>query len=347
MPAVVPPARALVTGANGFIAVWVVHTLLERGYFVRGTIRSESKGVYLKKLFEQYGDKFECVVVEDITKEGAFDEAVKDIDIIEHTASPVPFNTDKPDEVIIPAIKGTVGILESAKKYGKSVRRVIVTGSCASVVHAGYTTPVTYDETSWNEPVIVNVQQKGVNDTTSIYMASKTLAEKAAWEYVKNNASEINYDLTVLNPPWVLGPVLQEVTDLSSLNVSMQYAYDILVKGTMDETMLTTNSNCWVDVRDVGLAHVLAAEKPSAGGERIILCAGQFFWQDFLDAANSIEPPILPNLPKGKPGATKGLPPDIVYITSKSDRILGLSYRSAEEMIRDTLINFKKLGAGV
>lgn len=68
MPAVVPPARALVTGANGFIAVWVVHTLLERGYFVRGTIRSESKGVYLKKLFEKYGDKFECVVVEDITK---------------------------------------------------------------------------------------------------------------------------------------------------------------------------------------------------------------------------------------------------------------------------------------
>lgn len=70
-------------------------------------------------------------------------------------------------------------------------------------------------------------------------------------------------------------------------------------------------------------------------------------FEPIVDAANSIEPPILPNLPKGKPGATKGLPPDIVYITSKSDRILGLSYRSAEEMIRDTLINFKKLGAGV
>lgn len=68
MPTVAPPAKALVTGANGYVAVWVVQTLLERGYSVRGTVRSESKGVHLKQLFEKYGDKFECVVVEDITK---------------------------------------------------------------------------------------------------------------------------------------------------------------------------------------------------------------------------------------------------------------------------------------
>lgn len=68
MPSVAPPAKALVTGANGYVAVWVVQTLLERGYSVRGTVRSESKGVHLKQLFEKYGDKFECVVVEDITK---------------------------------------------------------------------------------------------------------------------------------------------------------------------------------------------------------------------------------------------------------------------------------------
>lgn len=74
--------------------------------------------------------------------------------------------------------KGIIATHLHAMTYRKSVKRVIVTGSCAAVVHAGYTTPVTYDETSWDEPVIVNVQQKGVNDTTSIYMASKTLAEK-------------------------------------------------------------------------------------------------------------------------------------------------------------------------
>ena len=68
MPAVAAPAKVLVTGANGFIAVWLVKDLLEKGFSVRGTVRSESKGEHLKKLFSQYGDKLELVVVDDITK---------------------------------------------------------------------------------------------------------------------------------------------------------------------------------------------------------------------------------------------------------------------------------------
>ena len=68
MPAVDPGSKVLVTGANGYIAVWVVRVLLERGFAVRGTVRSESKAGYLKKMFSSYGDKHEVVVVEDIAK---------------------------------------------------------------------------------------------------------------------------------------------------------------------------------------------------------------------------------------------------------------------------------------
>jgi uncharacterized protein YbjT (DUF2867 family) len=68
MPAIQPPAKVLVSGANGYIAVWVVKTLLEQGYSVRGTVRSAEKGEYLKTLFASFGDKHEVVVVEDITK---------------------------------------------------------------------------------------------------------------------------------------------------------------------------------------------------------------------------------------------------------------------------------------
>jgi nucleoside-diphosphate-sugar epimerase len=117
MPTVSPPAKVLVSGANGFIAVWVIQTLLEKGYAVRGTVRSLEKGKYLKTLFEKYSDKFELVVVADITKvsgfclpisasitayhqEGAFDEAVKGVDAIEHTASPFHFNADDPEGYI-------------------------------------------------------------------------------------------------------------------------------------------------------------------------------------------------------------------------------------------------------
>jgi nucleoside-diphosphate-sugar epimerase len=66
MPAVNPP-KVLVSGASGFIAVWIVRTLLEHGFAVRGTVRSHKKGNYLKKMFESYGDRFEFVIVEDIS----------------------------------------------------------------------------------------------------------------------------------------------------------------------------------------------------------------------------------------------------------------------------------------
>lgn len=71
MPSTQSGSKILVTGANGFIAVWVVQDLLERGYSVRGTVRTESKAAHIKKLFEKFGDKFEVVIVPDITKVSA------------------------------------------------------------------------------------------------------------------------------------------------------------------------------------------------------------------------------------------------------------------------------------
>lgn len=105
--------------------------------------------------------------------------------------------------MLVPAIKGTVGVLESAKKYGyvehldckvmnaqiiftnvypmthrKSVKRIVVTASSASVFQSGYTPPVVYDETSWNEAAVADVQQNGAKAVRSFYTASKTLAER-------------------------------------------------------------------------------------------------------------------------------------------------------------------------
>ena len=159
MPSVEKGSKVLVSGANGYIAMWIVRTLLERGFTVRGTVRTEDKGKYLIEYFKSlgYGDKFEVVVVDDfvkvgvtwidvfwpyvnltLIKEGAFDEAVKGVDAIEHTASPFQFNPKEPEgaqswclifvhvfnkleyevELILPAVKGTLGILKSALKNG-------------------------------------------------------------------------------------------------------------------------------------------------------------------------------------------------------------------------------------
>ena len=97
MVAISPPAKVLATGANGFLAVYVVKKYLEAGYSVRGTVRSLSKSAFLTDKFSNYGDRFGLVVVEDITKEGAFDEAVRGVDAIAHTASPFHYKSTNPD----------------------------------------------------------------------------------------------------------------------------------------------------------------------------------------------------------------------------------------------------------
>ena len=101
MVAVSPPAKVLVTGANGYLAVWTVKKYLEAGYSVRGTVRSLSKSAFLKEQFAEYGERLELVVVEDITKDGAFDEAVKGVDAIAHTASPFHFTASEPDGTFV------------------------------------------------------------------------------------------------------------------------------------------------------------------------------------------------------------------------------------------------------
>ena len=69
MPAI-HAGKVLVTGASGYIAVWVLKALLDRGFPVRGTVRSESKRAVLEEVFRTYGARLECVIVEDIAKVG-------------------------------------------------------------------------------------------------------------------------------------------------------------------------------------------------------------------------------------------------------------------------------------
>ncbi|KAJ7149106.1 NAD(P)-binding protein [Mycena filopes] len=188
MPAI-SSGKVLVSGANGYVAVWVVRTLLEEGFSVRGAVRSADKGKHLTNRFASHGDKFELVVVPDITQDGAFDDAVKGVDAIAHTASPFHFQANEPAELIEPAVKGTVGILGSARKYGKSVKRVVVTSSCASVLSV-LPTPKTFSEEDWNDGAVAEVKEKGAAaSAASKYRTSKVLAERvdaapAASKYV-------------------------------------------------------------------------------------------------------------------------------------------------------------------
>lgn len=352
MPAVQPPSKVLVTGANGYIAVWLVKSLLEKGYAVRGTVRSADKAKQVADILTGYGEKLELVVVEDITKEGAFDEVVKDVDAIEHTASPFHFNAEDPQELIGPAIQGTVGVLKSASQYGKSVKRIVVTSSCASVLTPGLPEPKVFTESDWNEHAIKLVEEKGKDAPNSEkYRASKTLAEKAAWKFYEENKSSVKWDLVTLCPPFVFGPALHHVAAAESLNTSADAFYQSVVMpdyGGKSLDALRAPMSSWVDVRDAALSHVLAIEKEAAGGERLIVASGPFCWQDFIDTANALSPHPMPSkegiLPQGAPGQGKDTVHMVRYDTSKAQRILGIAPKGMEETTRDTLADYESRG---
>ena len=176
------------------------------------------------------------------------------------------------------------------------MQRVVITSSTGAVLTEDVA-PRTFNEENWNEQSVKEVEIKGSNAAQAdIYRASKTLAERAAWKFVEVNKDKIKFDLVVFNPPYVWGPTLHGVRLPEELNLSMLAWYNTIVKGS--EQFVTIRSvhtavcarksnshnrcsSSWVDVRDVGLAHALALQKPEAGGERIIISSGAWNWQDW------------------------------------------------------------------
>ncbi|KAF8880900.1 hypothetical protein CPB84DRAFT_1792190 [Gymnopilus junonius] len=349
MPTITKGDKVLVSGANGYIAMWVVRHLLERGYAVRGTVRSESKGKFVKEYFASlgHGDNLELVIVEDIEKEGAFDEAVKGVDAIAHTASPFHSNVKQPEEFLRPAIQGTVGMLKSALKNGSKVKRIVVTSSTASILNPS-DKPSVLSERDWNTSSPKEVEEKGADAPPMvIYRASKTLAEKSAWQFVEEHKSELKWDLAVINPPFVFGPPIHDVSSPASLNTSLKSWYDNVVADTPKTKDALSFSSGWVDVRDTSLAHVLALEKEAAGGERIISTGGSFSYQEWINVANSLPPPVYPShkLPTGIPELFNSETVyNVVYDKSKEEKILGIKFHTKEETTKDTLEDFARRG---
>lgn len=136
-------------------------------------------------------------------------------------------------------MQGTTGILRSALKYGTAVKRVVVTSSCAAVLTQD-PNPRVFSEDNWNEHSIREVETKGREASPfDKYRASKTLAERAAWKFVEENKSSIGFDLVVLNPPFVFGPILHELDNVENLNSSM-HDWWTAVSGKKDNEYLVT-----------------------------------------------------------------------------------------------------------
>lgn len=335
----------LVTGGSGFIASHCILQLLAAGHQVRATVRNLGREGEVRTMLKQGGagetGNRLTFVAADLQADAGWPQASAGCDHVLHVASPFPVGVPRhEDELIVPARDGALRVLRAARDAG--VRRVVLTSSYAAIGYGHPPQAAPFDETSWTDATAAGL---------SAYVRSKTLAERAAWDFMAREGGDL--ELAVVNPVAVFGPVL-----------GPDYAASIVL---VQRLLAGTVPGCprlqfgLVDVRDVAQLHVRAMTDPAARGERFLAAAGDFLsvreiaqvlkrrlgararrvptWQlpDWLVRLAAIADPtvrqVLPELGKVK-NATN----------AKARRLLGWTPRSNEDAIVATAESLLALG---
>lgn len=252
----------LVTGATGFIALHIIRVLQRNGYDVRGTVRSLSNEARIKPL--KFA-KFPVELVEaDLTQDAGWDEAAKGCTYCIHVASPFPNAPPKRDEdLIIPAVDGTKRILRACVNAG-TIKRIVLTSSI-SAVHGESSNEEgrIYTEDDWSDVSSPDMDA---------YAKSKTLAEKAAWDFIHALPADKKIELVTVNPSLVMGPSISGVV-CTSLELLKR-----LMEGSMPLIPRLHIAIC--DVRDVAVAHLRAMTEPTAANCRHLVTSAHLWLQD-------------------------------------------------------------------
>jgi nucleoside-diphosphate-sugar epimerase len=333
----------LVTGGSGFIGAHCILQLLEAGYRVRTTVRSLKREAEVRSMLKIGGvDAGEALpfFAADLSADAGWQEAINGCDYVLHVASPFPTDAPKDeDELIRPAREGTLRVLRAARQAG--VSRVVLTSSFAAVAYGHPPTARPFTEENWTD----------VNGGIRAYPKSKTLAERAAWDFIAREGGTL--ELSVVNPTAVFGPVLG--TDYSS---SIQLLQRLLNGSIPGLPNLSFNV---VDVRDVADLHLRAMTAPAAKGERFLALAGhsmtieemaQVLCKNLGEVAQHVPTRRLPDWLLRLIGmvnpAIREMVPNLGKVrkasNEKARRLLGWSPRSNEEAILATAESLLRLG---
>jgi nucleoside-diphosphate-sugar epimerase len=335
--------RILVTGGSGFIAGHAILQLLNAGHRVNTTVRDLRREPEVRAMLKhgnaEAGERLSFYAA-DLQNDTGWASAVADCDYVLHVASPFPASVPKhEDELIVPAREGALRVLRASRDAG--VKRVVLTSSFAAIGYGHLPQSAPFDEASWSDT--------SGNDVTA-YVKSKTLAERAAWDFIDREGREL--ELAVVNPVAVFGPVLGPDYSTSVLLIQR-----LMSGGVPGSPRLSFGV---VDVRDVADLHVRAMSHPAAKGERFLAVSGDFMLihdiakvlrnrmgeagkrvpmrqlPDWLVRIASLRDPavkqILPELGKLKNGTSE-----------KARRLLGWTPRSREEAIiatAESLLDF-------
>lgn len=311
-----------VTGASGYIASWLVKLLLQRGYTVKASVRDPNDPKKTEHLLGLDGAKDRLQLFKaNLLEEGSFDPIVEGCAGVFHTASPFYHDVKDPQaELLDPAVKGTLNVLKSCSK-APSLQRVVLTSSMAAVAYNRQprTPEVVVDESWFSDPDLCR-------QTNAWYVLSKTLAEDAAWKFVK----EKGIDMVTINPAMVIGPLLQPTLNTSAAAIGN------LINGA---PTFPNASFGWVNVKDVANAHILAFEVPSASG-RYCLVERIAHYSEIVRILRELYPSA--QLPE-KSADDKPFVP-IYQVSKEKVKSLGINYIPLEQNLKETVESLKEKG---
>lgn len=319
----------LVTGASSFVGIHTIIQLLEQGYTVRGTIRSLDKEAEVREAVGQEKDRLEFKVA-DLEQDTGWDEAMHGVEYVLHVASPFPlFEPEKEDDLIRPAVQGTLRVLRAAHKAG--VKRVVQVSSNAAISAGHKEKFKKFTEEDWSL----------VENEIGAYAKSKTLAERAAWEFINGTENTNRMELAAINPPLILGPVPNK-----NFRTSVELIRTYMLGKVPGVGRIKMG---FVDVRDVASAIILAMQTPEAAGQRF-LCSGGELWlkevaqilhEEYASRGYKIPTLEFPSwavrflglFDKKIARVTESLDRDFELSSEKARRILNWSPRPAKEAI--------------
>ena len=331
----------LVTGGSGFIGSHCILDLLRAGYRVRTTVRSPDREATVRELLGAESADALSFAVADLTDDAGWADAVGGCDFVLHVASPFPLGPPKhEDDLIVPAREGALRVLAAARDA--KVKRVVMTSSFAAIGYGQPPMDRPFTEEDWTDPD---------GDGVSAYAKSKTLAERAAWEFVEREGDGL--ELSVVNPVGVFGPVLGP-----DFSTSIE-----LVKRLLDGAMPGIPRVAFgiVDVRDVADLHVRAMTAPAAAGERYLAVSGEFMTVEEIAAvlrermgadAKKVPTRMLPNwlvrLVARFDSSVRQIVPELGKVkqasNAKATGTLGWAPRSREDAIVASAESLLRLG---
>ena len=330
--------KVLVTGATGYIGLHCIQQLLDQGYAVNGSVRSPERKDEIFQALQNHNTSTENlnIFTFDLNDDEGWDEGMEGCDYLLHVASPIALENHDEDFFVKPAVAGVNRAMKFAKKH--NVKKVVLTSSVAAIYETMESKSY-YDENDWSDPE---------NPAISHYSKSKTLAERAAWEFVENENHP--FELAVINPALVIGPSLSG--DLGESNK----AIEMVATGKMPVAVPLQFG--YVDVRDVAAAHILAMQNPASNGERFALAEKDLWYGDVakvlrdngFDKAPTLAVPVW--LAKILAIFSKELKLAVPYLgrlrsvknTSKAKDILGWNPRPAEESIVEIAQQIQDMG---